>query len=478
MTFAGFPRVSELEALSHSAALRAASMRIEPAVALGELTRDAESIELHALGARALYTVRSAGQTRSIFADTAKRVNELDESALLASAADWLPGASFDRKRLTEVDQWTPQKTAQLPLLRVRAHDAQATEIHLSLLDGEVVQLTTARSRLLGWIGAIPHWIYPVLLRRHASAWRSIVITLSALGAIASASGIIHGLAVARIARRSARGTRLSLSPFRDRWLSLHHWLGLVFGILSFTWVLSGMLSFYPFASSAESFPSAADVSTFRAAPLDPLSFTRSVVEALDECERSLGSAIKRIEWVVAGHRPFYVCTNGRGASRIVGASDDTPAAESLTNATIAGFARPLGKGAAVESETILQSGDDYYYPTHFEPELRLPVLRTRFASGLVTYVSPQTLRIERRYSRAGAAYRWLYHGLHSLDLPALYRRASLWHAVIVTALLGGCLLAGSGVWISVRAASRRSRCPWRARRSVAPKQDSSEVGA
>lgn len=468
MTFAGFPGVSDREQLLHAPALRSESVRIQPAAALAGLTRDAESIELRALGARALYTVRSTGRTTSIFADDGEHPTELDEGALRATASSWLPGATFETTRLNDVDQWTPQadRHGELPCLRFRANDEDATEIYLSLVDAKILQLTTARSRFLAWIGAIPHWIYPILLRRHASAWRTLVIVLSALGALASAAGLVHGIAVARLARRSSTGAALSLSPFRDRWLTWHHWLGLVFGVLSFTWVSSGMLSFYPFASSAQSSPTAADIAGFRGAPLDPQSFTRDMVEALEQCQQSLGSAIKRIELVVAGKRPFYVCTDGRGATRLVSADDAAPPSEALPSRALAHSVRALGGGVAVEDERLLESADAYYYPTHFEPELAFPVLRTRFTNGLATYVNPRNLRVLRRYSSGGAAYRWLYHGLHSLDFPALYRRSWLWHPVILTALLGASLLAASSVWLSVRGATGRSRRPWRSKRT------------
>ncbi|HYQ00784.1 MAG TPA: hypothetical protein VER96_19045 [Polyangiaceae bacterium] len=480
MTFAGFPSVGERERLIHAAPLRAESIRVQPGAALAELTRNADAIELRAVGDRALYSVRSAGRSHSVFADTGERPSELDEHTLSLVAASWLGATTSDRTRLTEVDQWTPQadRRGELPCLRFRAADERATELYVSFVDGQVLQLTTARTRFLAWIGAIPHWIYPILLRRHAGTWRALVIALSALGAVASASGLLHGLSVMRVARRSARGKRLSLSPFRDRWLALHHWLGLLFGALSFTWVLSGMLSFYPFADSAESWPTSGDVAALRAAPLDPLSFSRNLGEALDACGRSLGGAVKRVELTVAGQTAFYVCTDGHGASRILNANDDSPAENALTKNTIASLSRALGAGATVAEETLLESGDAYYYPTHFEPELTFPVLRTHFTSGLVTYVSPRTLHVERRYSSSGAAYRWLYHGLHSLDFPALYRRAWLWHPTIVAALLGASLLAASGVWLSFRVATGRSRRPWRATRQVQPSSSHSDLEA
>jgi hypothetical protein len=479
MTFAGFPRVGERDKLAHAEALRQESIRIPPS-ALKELATGADAIELHALGSRALYTVRNADRTSSVFADSGERLSHLDEGTLRSIASGWLHATLSDSAQLNEVDQWTPQanRHGQLPFGRFRAYDEAGTEIYVSYVDGEVVQLTSARTRLLAWVGAIPHWIYPIQLRKHASAWRTLVIALSGLGALVSGSGLVHGLSVARIARRSARRTPLSVSPFQDPWLAWHHRLGLSFGLLAFTWVLSGMLSFFPFARAAQSDPTAADVAAFRGAALDPRSFTRDLGDTLGHCQRSLRGAVKRVELLMAGGSPFYVCSDGSGASRILRANDSSPPSVTLATATMARFVRPLGKGAAVESETLLQERDDYYYPTHFGPELAFPVLRTRFASGLVTYVSPGSLRVVRRYSSSGTAYRWLYPGLHSLDFPALYQRAWLWHPLIVGLLLGGGALAASGVWLSLRAATGRAPRRWRVRRINDAKPNHSEVDA
>lgn len=468
MTFAGFPSVPERERLAQAPALGAESVRIQPP-ALANVTADAQAIELVALGTRAIYRVQSAARTTSVFADTGERLSLIDEAAALAVASSWLHREPVSSARLAEVDQWTPQanRHGELPFLRVSAGDAAQTELYVSLSDGEVVQRTTARTRFLAWIGAIPHWLYPIQLRRHAAAWRTLAIALSALGALASATGLIHGLAIARFARRSARGKRLSWSPFRDRWLALHHLLGLTFGAFSFTWVLSGMLSFYPLASTAEPEPTTQDISALRAAPLDPRVFTRDLREALTRCERSLGAAVKRVDLVLAGSAPFYVCVDGHGGSRILSANSATPPSSALESTRLSAVARALGNGASVQSTTLLKQADAYYYPTHFDPDLPFPILRTRFASGLVTYVNPRNLQIVRRYSSGGAVYRWLYHGLHSLDFPLLYRRSGLWHLLIVTALLGASLLAASGFWISLRWASGRSPRRGRAARAA-----------
>ena len=453
LTFAGFPSLSERERLANAAPLEARSLRLRPAAALSGVMDLADSVVLEALGRRAVYKVYAGPRTVAVFADNGSQVTLLDERTAVAAVAPWLHGALPEVSRISEVDQWTPQANqhGELPFLRLRVPDAAGTELYVSLVNGNVVQQTSTRSRFLAWVGAIPHWIYPIQLRRHRGAWRALVIALAALGALASATGLIHGLATARTARRLPHGRQLPLSPFQDRWLAWHHLLGLVFGLLSFSWVFSGLLSFYPFASSAEGEPTWADIAAFRGGALAPRSFSRDLRQALAECENALGSSIKRIEFVRAGGAPFYICKNGAGAARTVSADAAAQPGATLRSAQIVAFARPLGGAAAVKSETWLQEGDAYYYPSHFEPDLPFPILRTRFAGGLVTYVSSRDLSVIRRYSNGGAAYRWLYHGLHSLDLPFLYRRAWLWHPLIVIALLGGLTLAASSAWLSVR---------------------------
>ena len=144
LTFAGFPGVRESEKLAHAAGLRVKSIRTQPA-SLASLTSDAQSIELYALGGRALYRVRSAAHSISLFADTGERLNLLDEQTAISAVSSWLHGATPDSARLTEVDQWTPQANRydQLPFLRLRARDGEGTEIYVSLRDGDVLQRTT-----------------------------------------------------------------------------------------------------------------------------------------------------------------------------------------------------------------------------------------------------------------------------------------------------------------------------------------------
>ena len=139
---------------------------------------------------------------------------------------------------LTEPDQWTLEQPipAQLPMLRFDLTDADATRLYVSSAGAEIVTGTTRRGRALAWLGAIPHWIYPTLLRRHVREWSWFVIIVALLGTLMSVTGVAVGLWQWRWrAHRRRDGQALSASPYRDVMMPWHHVTGLVFGAITCT---------------------------------------------------------------------------------------------------------------------------------------------------------------------------------------------------------------------------------------------------
>jgi hypothetical protein len=77
-----------------------------------------------------------------------------------------------------------------------------------------------------------------------------------------------------------------------------------------------------------------------------------------------------------------------------------------------------------------------------------LPVLFMRLEDGSMFYVNLKTARIVQTYSAASRWSRWLYHGLHSMDLPWLYKHRPAWDLFVLTLLLGGAALSVTSVMI------------------------------
>jgi len=137
-------------------------------------------------------------------------------------------------------DQWTVygQFRAHQPLYKVSMNSTDRDVIYVSGSTGEVVQDTHGRERFWNWLGAVPHWLYFKALRERHSLWYNLMVWSSALGTILVAAGLFLG--IKRTLRAGGRWTRY-LGPMR--W---HHLTGLVFGLLTLTWILSGLLSLNP----------------------------------------------------------------------------------------------------------------------------------------------------------------------------------------------------------------------------------------
>src|SRR5262245_41178402 len=98
---------------------------------------------------------------------------------------------------------------------------------------------------------------------------------------------------------------------------------------------------------------------------------------------------------------------------------------------------RSAAQGSLAQA-TLIQQYDAYYLDRH--GELPLPVIMVRLNDDENTryYIDPQTARIVGAYSSSRWVSRWLYHGLHSLNFPWLYRYRPLWDIVVISLLAGG----------------------------------------
>jgi hypothetical protein len=78
------------------------------------------------------------------------------------------------------------------------------------------------------------------------------------------------------------------------------------------------------------------------------------------------------------------------------------------------------------------------------QKSLPLPVLCVRVDDAIQSraYIDFRTGRVIQSYGTRGRVQRWLYHGLHSLDLPWLYAHRPMWDVIVVTLMLGGAILS------------------------------------
>jgi hypothetical protein len=379
-----------------------------------------------------------------------------------ARARAW-PAHDIDRGQR---DQWTPMIPAapQFPVRRFESGDEDGNQVYVSLPTAEVVQATTRRTRLWAWLGPIPHWIYPIALRRHAETWRLLVIALATAGGLLSLSGLVIGVWHWRPFRRwrpCGRATARAAIPYRATWMRWHHTVGLGFGCLVFTWVASGALSLNPARWSTGSRPSAAEELAFRGGPLQTSRFTLPPARALAACRREIQP--RELELIQIGGHPYYLCRQSSRDTRLVAAeiaqAPQIHAIRALAVDAMLAAGTSLWAGRPLIDVSLLHGGDGY-----FEADAGLPgdddsILRVRVADArggvcVWYYLDRRTGRIVARLDRSGRLERWLYHGFHSLDFPfsqpGLRPHSAIWYVVIVGACALGLFFSVTGIAVTL----------------------------
>ncbi len=98
---------------------------------------------------------------------------------------------------------------------------------------------------------------------------------------------------------------------------------------------------------------------------------------------------------------------------------------------------------------TELVEYDAYYYDKHRTKPL--PVLKVDINDEANTtyYINPKTTEVLMKYETTSRVNRWVYHGLHSLDFPALLFRRPAWDMVVIVLLLGGTSVSITGLMLT-----------------------------
>ena len=437
----------------------------------------------------------------TVFADTGERLDEVGPTAAAAVASRFTrrPREAVEYAgTLTEPDQWTLVERGELPLHKVLVADEAGTELYVSPRTSEVVMLTTRGSRALAWIGAIPHWLYFTALRANQPLWYDVVVWTATLGCVLAVLGLALGVTQFRWRRphgetRSSGGLRARI-PYAG-WMRWHYLTGVIFGLVTLTWVFSGLLSMEPFArTSAPGLEVPRDA--LSGGPLELARFPAPDAGALARIAG--GRPVKEIELLRIQDDPYYLVRVGRHDPAEAGAAprpragagaggdvDSGPILVAADTATVRRepFAvKPLlaRLTAAVPAEPVVESAllaeyDSYYYArgNSRRREAPLPVLRVKFGDSLETwvYVDPALGRVVAREHRFTRVERWLFNGLHSLDFAFWYDRRPVWDLAVIVLSLGGLASSGIGLWIGcgrVRRAVARWRLTATARRARA----------
>jgi len=445
MMYWDYPEVTEADRLARAEPLDPARIHLAPEQAYAALDAGvpARSVQLIMFDGRPVYRFRfGGGDRRLVHADDGSEVNEFAPDLLLRTAAAWARRPAREAHlegTLTTEDQWTVsgQFRPLRPLWKYQWPDGQ--EVYVSEVTGAVEQYTTRGSRLGAYLGAIPHWLYFTPLRRNGRLWSRVVISASALATAAALFGLVVGVWMYAPARRV---------PYKGQ-KRLHLILGLFFGVVACTWAFSGMLSMEPFPIEGNGEPYASRIEAALRGKGPGLAAYAAKPPQL--ALREAGVPVKALDFISFAGEPAYLAIEAARHSRVIPVRGR--AAEGFDWKRIA----QIVQGVEPAAQSRLLSEYDAYYLDR-RNERPLPVLLVQLGDSKRSrfYIDPRTARIVGGYSSDSWMSRWLYHGLHSLNLPWLYRYRPVWDMVVLILLIGGASLSATGILLAYQFVRRK----------------------
>jgi hypothetical protein len=362
--------------------------------------------------------------------------------------------------------------------------------------------------------------MYFTALRTNQPLWYRIVVWTSALACVLAVLGLVLGVTQLRWSRvfrlkaeamraeatnmdsrgfrlqaeetAAAKHDRLSMIPYSGamRW---HYVSGVVFGVFTLTFAFSGLVSMEPWAwTNAPGLELPRDVLSGGAPDLSR--FANHHPAQWDEILR--GRAAKEVEFARLLDEPYFIVRRSaverddkdrerlhqpypiRHAriedDRLLVSADTFALRRNLFDeSTLVQRIQAARPDARIVESQMLTDYDAYYYSR--VGQIPLPAVRIKFDDPAQTwvYVDPTLSQVVTAINRWGRVERWVYHGLHSLDLPYLYNSRPSWDIVMLVVCLGGLMTSSLGFALGVRR-MRRAAMPVRVRSSEAGARASS----
>jgi len=275
------------------------------------------------------------------------------------------------------------------------------------------------------------------------------VIWLAGAATITALIGIVIGIWAYSPSKVHVRAGKASRIPYygMKRW---HMIFGLCFGVIACSWTFSGMLSMDPFpllqgaldengARMEQALTGGAvDLEAFAAKP------PQAALSDLAPATR-----VKELELTSFDGEPIYLAATVRDETRIIPVHGE-PAMQFEAKRVVEAL-RNASRPATLTDVRVVTKYEAYYVDRHGRLPLPVVFARLNDARSSMYYVDLKTGRVIESYDSNSRWNRWLYHGLHSLDLPWLYEHRPAWDLIVLFLMLGGAALSVTAIMLAFR---------------------------
>jgi uncharacterized iron-regulated membrane protein len=445
MVYVPFPALSRAERLAGLEPIDWPQVRLQPTEALqaAGILAPPRMMALEMRGDRAVWRIDPWDGPRTTVSATDGRAMGFADRQEATRTAAAFAGAPVRTIEQVERDQWTVPGSfdRHRPLWKASLSGPSGRVLYVSSSTGTVVLDTNANERFWNWLGSVPHWIYPTVLRQDNAAWRQVVMWISGPCIVGAVTGMWIGVLRTRLGRRRFKGGRVT--PYRG-WMEWHHVSGLIGGTFLVAWIFSGWLSVDPFRLFASEGISQERVQSYAGATMPG---------SLDLATLALRApGAKRIVLEAAAGRPLLTIERSEDARTTLDADTLTP--PEVDQPTLVRSVRGLVPGAPVLAAERLDAPDAYWYAVGERPVL--PVLRIRFgdAAGTWVHVDPATGHLLGDLDRRRRLYRWMFDLLHKWDLNVLTLHRPVWDVLLWVLSLLGLVTSITGIrvgWARLR---------------------------
>jgi len=520
LMYYGHPQITAGERLLRLEPINFSTATVTPAEAAAKAGIKPYRVRLSMYNGRPVYRMTrvSIGNWSAVYADTGEVLPRMSREQALQwmkqFAPEYASTMTYDAY-LESPDEYTriPTLAGYVPLHRIAMNDPAGTEYYLSEKSNDIIQKTDRSSRILAISGYVLHNLF---FFRQRTWWTPLLDFIAWTAMLMVVTGIAVGIWRVALKPRFRHKGVPSYTPYSS-WMKWHHYAGLIFGLFSISWTLSGMIPISTFPipgwtdvskrveSNGEGFimgnPTISPRSTMTkemaraitggSLNLQPLQ-VESVRNAIGKIQEQF--APKEVELIQFRGEPYFLAyqppTNKdqaghwttNNAINAVNLPQDNPhlfvSIRHPESGLITSFSREVMEQASREAmpnvpvidSQWLADYDNYYHQTttsfelgRHKPAYVLPVLRVRYDDENQTwlYFTPSLGQMVK-FDRLDRANRWVYYGLHVMDWPGLFNRRPLWDIVTIALLAGLAAISITTLLPAFRRLKRHAMHAWR----------------
>ena len=245
LMYYGHPQITTGERLLRLKPINFSTATVTPAEAASKAGIKPYRVRLSMLDGRPVYrfTRVSIGNWSAVYADTGEVLPRMDREQALKWMKQFAPEYASTmtyEAYLESPDEFTriPTLAGYVPLHRIAMNDPAGTEYYISEKSSDIVQKTDRRGRILAISGYVLHNLF---FFRQRTWWTPLLDFISWTAMLMVVTGIAVGIWRVALKPRFRHKGVPSCTPYSG-WMKWHHYAGLVFGLFSISWILSGMI--------------------------------------------------------------------------------------------------------------------------------------------------------------------------------------------------------------------------------------------